>query len=213
MTERPVVIVGAGGHGRSVAEALVSAGRIVLGFVDPAVWGPVDGLDILGGDDWLDVGATYVLANGLGGAGATAAGGGRRRVQTHLEERGFAFARVIHPSAVISRHATIGSGAQIMAAAIIQPGAVVGHGAIVNSGAILEHGARIGDFAHCGPGSVLCGDVSLGCDGFVGAGAVIREGVILEEGVIIGAGAVVLAAGTGLGPLIGVPARRGRTAV
>jgi sugar O-acyltransferase (sialic acid O-acetyltransferase NeuD family) len=210
VTEKPIVIVGAGGHGRSVAEALTSAGRTVLGFVDPAVSGLIDGLAILGDDDWLDADDTYVLANGLGGAGSVAMTGVRRRVQTGLEARGFVFAQVVHPSAIISRHATVGLGAQILARTVVQPGAVIGRGAIINSGAIIEHGARIGDFAHCGPGSILCGDVCLGQNGHVGAGAVVREGVVLEDQIVVGAGAVVLSAGTGDGPLIGVPARRGR---
>ena len=59
----------------------------------------------------------------------------------------------------------IGLGAQILARTVVQPGAVIGRGAIINSGAIIEHGARIGDFAHCGPGSILCGDVCLGQNG------------------------------------------------
>lgn len=210
MTPMPIVIVGAGGHGRSVADALLLAGCQILGFVDPMVSGQVDGLPVLGADDWLDADAGYRLANGLGGTGTNGGARARRRLQTRLEALGFVFAQVIHPSAIISRQATISPGAQVLARAVVQPGAVLGAGAIVNTGAILEHGVQIGDFTHCATGSILCGDVRIGAEAHIGAGAVIRQGVALENGVVVGAGAVVLTAGTEPGALIGVPARRRR---
>ena len=210
MSERPVIVVGAGGHGQVVADALQASGRIVLGFVErTAVSGvTVAGLPVLGDDDWLKVGDGYELANGIGGMGEVPAGGRRRGVQEALEAAGFTFATVRHPTAVVSSLADIGPGAQLLARSVVQTGARIGAGAIVNTGAIVEHGCRIGAFTHCATGAILCGDVTVGNDAHIGAGSPIRQGVTLEDGVIVGAGAVVLAPGTGQGPLIGVPARR-----
>lgn len=210
MSDRPVIVVGAGGHGQVVAEALQAAGRLVLGFVDPALpaGAEVAGLPVLGDDGWLTPEGDYELANGLGGTGAPAGRGGRRALQGRLESAGFRFADVRHPGAVVSPHAEIGPGAQLLARSVVQTGARIGTGAIVNTGAIVEHGCRVGAFSHCATGSILCGNVTVGEDAHIGAGAVIRQGVALEDGVVVGAGAVVLGPGTGPGALVGVPARR-----
>ena len=210
MSERPVIVVGAGGHAQVVADALQASGRVVLGFVERTVVSraTVAGLPVLGDDDWLDVGGGYELANGIGGMGESSGGGRRRGVQETLEAAGFSFVSVRHPTAVVSSLADIGPGAQLLARSVVQPGARVGAGAIINTGAIVEHGCRVGAFTHCATGAILCGDVTVGSDAHVGAGAVIRQGVTLEDGVIVGAGAVVLDPGTGQGPLVGVPARR-----
>lgn len=210
MTARPVVVVGAGGHGQGVADALMAAGATVLGFVEPgAVSGTLAaGLPVLGDDDWLAVDGGYDLANGLGGAGEANGRGRRRAVQQRLEAAGFRFTGVRHPSALISPGATIEPGAQLLARCVVQTGARIGAGTIINTGAIIEHGCRIGMFSHCATGAILCGDVSVGADSHIGAGAVIRQGVVLEDGVLVGAGAVVLGSEPGDGPLLGVPARR-----
>lgn len=211
MSGRPVIVVGAGGHGAVVADALLAEGRTVLGFVAPGPEAPnsvLPGLGLLGGDDSLNPEAGYDLANGIGGTGAGVARDLRRRVQTRLEARGFHFTGVRHPSAIVSPHATVADGVQLLARSVVQTGARIETGAIINTGVIIEHGCRIGAFTHCASGAILCGDVEVGEDSHIGAGAVIRQGVRLEPGVVVGAGAVVLEAGEGEGMLIGVPARR-----
>ena len=210
MTERPVVVVGAGGHGQVVADALQASGASVLGFVDlrADAGAMVAGLPVLGDDDWLVADGSYDLANGLGGVGGTEERGRRRSLQQRLEAAGFSFTSVRHPSALVSSGALIEPAAQLLARCVIQTGARIGAGAIINTGAIVEHGCRIGAFSHCATGVILCGDVTIGSDSHIGAGAVIRQGVVLEDGVVVGAGAVVLGAESGTGPLLGVPARR-----
>lgn len=210
MSGRPVIVVGAGGHGAVVADALLAEGRTVLGFVDarPDSAIGLPGLDLLGSDDSLDLEAGYELANGIGGTGAGGEPDLRRRVQARLEARGFRFTGVRHPSAIASPHAAVADDAQLLARCVVQAGARIETGAIINTGVIIEHGCRIGAFTHCASGAILCGDVEVGEGSHIGAGAVIRQGVRLEPGVVVGAGAVVLEAGEGEGMLIGVPARR-----
>ncbi len=210
MSARPVVIVGAGGHGQVVADALRAGGQEVLGFVDATrtAGATVAGLRVLGDDAWLSVGAGYDLANGLGEIGAGPPRGRRRALQQRLEAAGFHFVEVRHPTAIVSPGADIGPGAQLMARCVVQTGASVGSGCLINTGAIVEHGVRLGAFSHCASGAILCGDVIVGEDAHIGAGAVIREGVCLERATVVGAGAVVLVFEEGEGPLVGVPARR-----
>ena len=210
MSGRPVIVVGAGGHGMVVADALLAEGRTVLGFADPnplaAIGLPC--LAVIGPDDSLDLKGGYDLVNGIGGTGAGSARDLRRRVQARLEARGFRFVGVRHPSAIVSSHAVVSDDVQLMAGAVVQAGSRTGTGVIINTAAIVEHGCRIGAFTHCSSGAILCGDVEVGEGSHIGAGAVIRQGVKLEAGVVVGAGAVVLDAGSGAGILIGVPAVR-----
>lgn len=207
----PVIVVGAGGHGIVVADALLAAGRRVIGFTDadPARHGRrVAGLPVLGGDDALAAyaNADVLLANGIGGVGRRGGDPLRRRVQERLSQAGWQFTSVRHPSAVVSALATIEPGVQLLAGAIVQPGARIGAGAIVNTAAVVEHDATVGPWTHVAPRALLCGDVYVGDASHVGAGAVVRQGLRIGACTTIGAGAVVVRDFLGDGVLVGVPA-------
>lgn len=213
MNTCPVIIIGAGGHGVVVADALLAAGHVVLGFTDPDVHkqGTVlCGLEILGADDVVLAPSdreTVLLVNGIGGTGG-AGRGLRRRVQEALEQQGWRFAGVRHPSAVVSPFARTASTAQILARAVVQPFAQLGEGCIVNTAAVVEHDVRIGAYSHIAPGAVICGSVTLGENVHVGAGAVVRQGTALGENVLVGAGAAVVDDAVAGACLLGVPARQ-----
>ena len=99
----------------------------------------------------------------------------------------------IHPSAVIDDSAKIGAQSVMIAAGvIINPLAEIGTGVICNTGSVIEHENIVSNFAHIGPGAVLCGNVKVGECTFVGANAVIRQGIKIGKNVMIGAGAVVV---------------------
>lgn len=211
MSAAPIIIVGAGGHGRVLADALLLGGRTVLGFVDADARlhdTTVMGLKVLGDDarliagDWPEA----ELVNGIGGSPG---GRVRRAAQDRLEAEGRRFTGVRHPSAVVSSFSVVDETAQVLARAVVQTGASVSAGCIVNTGAIIEHDCRLGAFTHCAPGSILCGAVRIGATCHIGAGAVVREGVSLGDGVVVGAGAVVVDDHAGPALLLGVPARRG----
>jgi UDP-perosamine 4-acetyltransferase len=210
MVRLPVIVIGAGGHARVVADALRAAGSEVLGHTDPApeLQGRlVLGLPVLGGDEallrWNR--SQVVLANGIGGVGSLVL---RIRVQQRVQSLGWTFVTVIHPAATLSPHATVGAGAQVLARAVLNPGADIGVGAIVNTAAVVEHDVVVGPFSHVAPGATLCGDVRIGAECHVGAGAVVLQGVTLGPRTIVGAGAVVIRDHEGGGTLVGVPARK-----
>lgn len=99
----------------------------------------------------------------------------------------------IHPSAVIDPSVTISpSGIMIAAGVCINPLANIRTGAICNTGSVIEHECEVGDFAHIGPGAILCGNVMVGEKSFVGAGAIIRQNLSIGKYAMIGAGAVVV---------------------
>ena len=117
----------------------------------------------------------------------------RQRIQFVFEQKKFLAINIVHPSAVVDPSATVApSGVMIAANATINPLAKIGTGAICNSGCIIEHECRVGDFAHIGPGAVLCGNVKIGETTFVGANSVVRQGISIGNNVMIGAGSVVV---------------------
>lgn len=207
-----VVIVGAGGHARVVADALLAAGMQVLGCTDADPrrhGGAVLGLPVLGDDSAL---ASYdrskvLLANGVGGVGDRTHVRARRNVQQRLIQGGWQFATIVHPRAIVSAHARLGAGVQVLAGAVVQVGASVGDGCIINTGAIVEHDVVLGDFTHVAPRGLVCGDVTIGPDCHIGAGAIVRQGLRLGADTLVGAGAVVVKDFAEACVLVGVPAR------
>lgn len=208
----PVIIIGAGGHGKVIAEALDVAGYAVLGFVDAdqRKWGTwINGLSVLGGDGALKqhVPDAVLLANGIGSTGSVEA---RRDTFERFRAKGYRFVTVAHPRAIISLHARVGEGVQVMAGAIIQPSAEIGANSIINTGAVVEHDCRIGEHCHLGPGCVLSGGVAVGAETHIGTGATVIQGVSIGRNVLVAAGSVVVESVVDGASVMGVPAREQR---
>ena len=173
-----IVIVGAGGHGKVVADIL---GERAVGFVDDnrALHGTtVLGLPVFASLDEIEHDGVIVAI----GDNAT-----RRRVG-----QAFSLSTAIHPTASIARSAKIGEGSMISAGAIVLPDAVIGRGVIVNTKASVDHDCVIGDFVHLAPSVTLGGSVRIGEETLVGPGATIISNVTIGARVVIGAGAVVV---------------------
>ena len=202
---------GAGGHARSLLEALRSTEAWdVMALVDddPARAGDaVLGVPVQAGPDALAALRARGVAHAFVAIGGVAERAGRRRAFARLRELGFALPPVVHASAVISPWATLGDGAQVLAGAIVNAAAALGEGAIVNTGAIVEHDCRVGASAHLGPRAVLGGHVAVGDGAHVGMGATVVEGRRIGAGAFVAAGAVVVADVPAGARVAGVPAR------
>lgn len=105
---------------------------------------------------------------------------------------GFSLPSLIHPSAIVSGHASIGQGAIIMPGTIINAGTRIGSNIIVNTAASIDHECSIGDGVHVGPGAHLSGLVTVGTATWIGIGSNVRESVHIGNNVLIGAGSLVL---------------------
>ena len=199
---RPVIVIGSGGHAKVVIAALQRSGTEILGITDKdrrRAGARVLGVPVLG-DDRVLAGYeadTVVLVNGVGCSGSSAL---RRRVFEDLREKGFHFAVVIHPAAIVAADSELGEGAQVMAGAVIQPGCRIGANAIVNTGAGIDHDCAIGDHAHIAPGAVLCGGVIVGEAAQVGAGATVIQNVEIGVGALVRAGSLVTRTPAGAPP-------------
>jgi UDP-perosamine 4-acetyltransferase len=189
----PIAILGGGGHARVVIEALRRAGESILGIIDPKpgiAESLPDGIRYLGGMlQELRPDQTNLAL----GVGSIDTGTAERRARLFGEAKaaGFAFRRVIHPSAILAADAVLGEGSQIMAGAILQPGVVLGANCIVNTGVRLDHDCRVGDHTHLAPGTVLSGDVQVGEGCHIGTGAIVIQGIRIGARAMIAAGAVI----------------------
>ncbi len=131
----------------------------------------------------------------------------RAHAARNFAAKGFAFATLVHPAAILGPRVTLGEGSVVMAAAVLETDVTVGAHALINVQASLAHECTLGACCSVGPGVHLGGRVRIGerCD--LGVGAVARPGVILGDGLVVGAGAVLVSDYTGAGTLAGVPAR------
>jgi UDP-perosamine 4-acetyltransferase len=205
MNDPGVIIAGAGGHARVVADALLTCGRRVIGFTDAdaSLHGKeVLGLPILGGDEILGrYGPSEVeLANGLGSVSDTRA---RAALFERMHARGYRFTGVRHPAAWVSQRAMLAGNVQVMAGAIVQVGAQLEENVLVNTAASIDHDCRIGAHSHIAPGATLCGAVEVGRGTHIGTGARILQGVRIGRACLVPAGAVVrrsVADGEKVGP-------------
>jgi sugar O-acyltransferase (sialic acid O-acetyltransferase NeuD family) len=184
-----ILIIGAGGHGKVVADILLSGGSQVLGFLDddPATWYTLRlGLPVLGPiDDYVRF-APDGLALGIGSNAA------RQQIIARMPEAESLWRNAIHQSAIISPSAQIGRAVVIAAGAIVNPDAVIGDYAIVNTGATVDHDCVIGDYAHIAPGAHLSGGVRVGRGALVGVGAAVAPGCSIGNRSVVGAGAAVV---------------------
>lgn len=188
---KPLIMIGAGGHASVLADILTRQGLTILALVAPdsSEKGALAKLPL-----WQDETLCMtippekcLLVNGIGSLPGC---GLRTRLFSRYREKGYRFASVISQDAVISRHARLGQGVQIMPGVIVQSGVQIGDNSIINTGAIVEHDCVMGSHTHLAPRAVLCGGVTLGERVHVGSGAVVVQGIQLGHEAVVGAGAV-----------------------
>lgn len=200
-----LVICGAGGHSKVVADLARRAGWTVTGFLDelhPERDGEeFFGARILSVTPTLASDSPLAIALGIGGCTARL---GRARV---FLEQGCSLPILIHPQATIADSVVIGPGTQIVAGAVINPDASLGMAVIVNTGATVDHDCVIEDGVHLAPGVHLAGNVTVGEGTLVGIGSVVRPGVRIGRRCVIGAGSVILRDIPDGSTAFGVPAR------
>lgn len=209
---RPIcVILGGGGHARVLIDSLQSSGDarpFAVLDCDESRWGEdLQGIPVIGNDGMLpDLISRGVdsFAVGLGSIGDSS-------IRQRLFHLGLSYdldpLTIIHPSAICSRWAEIGTGSQLLPGCIINAAARVGRNVIINSGAIVEHDCQIADHVHIATRACLGSTVKIGMGAHIGAGAVVRQLISIGEGAVIGAGSVVVKDVLPHTVMVGVPAR------
>ncbi len=194
-----LIIIGASGHGRVVAEIAKKNGYEEIVFLDAnETIKSCSGYPVVGSD---------TMAAELEGDLFIAIGNGesRKRLMRNNENRFFPV--LIHPSAVIADDVQIGGGTVVMAGAVVNTGTKIGRGCIVNTSSSIDHDCVLGDYVHVSIGAHLCGTVTVKEETWIGAGAIVSNNLDLCRNCTIGAGTVVVRNIETPGTYIGVPAR------
>ena len=205
--KKPLILLGGGGHCKSVIDVAESAGYTILGILDkPEEIGKhVFGYEVIGTDDdmakYADK-AVFVVT-----VGQIKSPDLRIKLHKMLAEANCELATIIASTAYVSKYATIGEGTVVMHNAFINAGANVGKGCIINTSSIIEHEAIVSDYCHISTGSTVNGAAKVGEQSFVGSQSVVNQCVAIGERVVIGAGSAVISDLPDGSVVVGVPAK------
>ena len=199
-----LVVLGFGGHARSVADVALRAGIERIVFVDESAKLCESFAGFAAHPDWPEALPGWCAFPASGHAGR------RKDLISAAEAHGFEICSLLSPSAYIGLETSIDKGALVAHGAHIGPATTIGVGAIVNTAAVVDHETLIGDYAHIAVNATLAGRCVIGRGVMIGAGATIIDNIRICEGVIVGAGAVVVREITEPGTYVGSPARRVR---
>lgn len=207
--DKPVIVLGAGGHAKVVLDILISQSAKIIGIVDSdfnKIGTKILGISVIGDDSIVEQYPTQsiYLVNGLGSIGSTKA---REALFIKFKKCGYDFATIIHKSAVIASDVELKEGTQVFAGAVIQTGTIIGHNSIINTKTSIDHDCHIEPHVHISPGVTICGNVIIGERTHIGAGTTIIQGIKIGTNAIIGAGSVVLRDQAENTMAFGVPAK------
>jgi len=200
-----LIIIGAGGHGRVVADIAIKMNKWTkIAFIDDdeTIVKPL-GMKVLGKiadiDKYIDDHDIFVA---IGNNTI------REKIQTKLEMKRAVIPVLTHPSAIIGTEVKIENGTAIMAGAIINCYTKIGKGCIINTGSTIDHDNIIEDYVHISPGAHIAGTVNIGKRSWLGIGSIVINNINICGNCIIGAGAVVIKNVNEIGTYVGVPTRK-----
>jgi len=189
--KKPLILIGGGGHCKSVIDAAESAGYPILGVLDQPekVGQDILNYKYIGTDDdipnYVDK-AEFVIT-----VGQIKSSSIRHKIAERVAKAGGNLATVVASDAYVSKYATIGEGTVVLHKAFVNAGARVGKNCIINTMVNIEHDAQIGDFCHISTGTMVNGETKIGHDTFVGSGSTLYNCIEIADNSIIPAGSVV----------------------
>lgn len=196
-----LVIIGAGGHGKVVADIAAKNGIKNICFLDDLVVGKCLGFPIIGVCDdaskYQDEDTAFVIAIG-----------DNHTRKAFAEKHSLRYVSLVHPSAQIGLNVKIGVGTVVMACAVVNSCSDIGEHCIINSGAVIEHEDVIENYVHVSPKASLGGNVHIGESTHIGIGTTVINNIDICGGCIIGAGAVVVRNIKESSVYIGIPAKK-----
>ena len=189
--KKNLILLGGGGHCKSVIEVAESAGYKILGVLDKPeeVGKQVLDYKVIGTDDdipqYIEK-AEFVITVGFIKNPAI-----RIKLYNKVKEVGGKLATIIASSAHVSKYAMLSEGTVIMHQAVVNAGANIGVNSIINTFANIEHDAQIGDQCHISTGTMVNGDCKVGDRCFIGSQSVLANGIEIGDDIIVGAGSFV----------------------
>lgn len=202
---KKVVIIGAGGHAKVIADIIEKSGDEVVGFLDD---NKENGATVIKNYKVIgDLNNRFAMAVTKKDVEFIIAIGDNKKREEISHSPNLKFYTAIHPSAQIGLDVEIQEGTVVMANVCINSSARIGKHCIINTGAIIEHDNIIEDFVHISPNATLGGTVKIGESTHVGIGSIVKNNITICKNCTIGAGAVVVKNIIEEGTYVGVPAR------
>jgi len=188
---KPLILVGGGGHCKSVIDVAESAGYAILGILDrpEEVGKRVLSYEVIGTDD--DMSKYADKAEFIVTVGQIKSADLRIKLHQMIADAGCRLATIIAPTAQVSKHATIGEGSVIMHQAVVNANAQIGRGCIINTFANIEHDVSIMDYCHISTGVMVNGECKVGERCFIGSQSVLANCITIGDDIIVGAGSCV----------------------
>lgn len=191
MEQRNLILVGGGGHCKSVIDVAESAGYNILGILDmpKEVGRQVFDYKVIGTDNDIPQyvnKAEFIITVGFIKNPAI-----RIKIYNRIKEAGGKLATLVASTARVSKYSTLGEGTVIMHQAFINAGAKIGANCIINTFCNIEHDAVVGDQCHISTGTMVNGDCKIGERVFVGSQSVLANGVSIADDIIVGAASFV----------------------
>lgn len=202
---KELLIIGANGHGKVVADIAVKLGRYekIFFFDDNEEIKDVLGIPCKGKVSLIEQEDKQCHAFVAIGNSRI-----RERILEQVQNLGFEVPVLIHPNAVIAADVHFGCGSVVMAGAVVNSGTCIGKGVIVNTACSVDHDCIIENYSHVAVGAHLAGAVHVGKHTWIGAGAVVSNNISICDNIMIGAGAAVVKKIVEPGTYVGVPAKK-----
>lgn len=188
---RPLVLVGGGGHCKSVIEATESVGMQILGVLGlpEEVGKELLCTKVIGTDDDIPIyvdKAEFIIAVGFIKNPSI-----RIKLYNKIKEAGGRLATVIASTAYVSKYAKLGEGTVVLHRSFVNAGAKVGNNVILNTATNIEHDAVIGDHCHISTGTIVNGECKVGERCFIGSQSVLANSISVGDDIIVSAGSFV----------------------
>lgn len=185
-----VFLFGYSGHAYVVIESILELGLEIRGYFDlcEAQRNPYS-LQYLGSENQSDI---KKIINDDFVFPCVGDNGIRQNLINLFDRLGLNQFAVKDPSALVSRTAIIGNSTYVGKGVVVNALVEVGKGVVLNTGSVIEHECKIEPYAHIAPGSILCGNVTVGSLSFIGANSVVRQNTKIADNIVVGAGSVVV---------------------
>lgn len=190
--KRPLILIGGGGHCKSVIEVAESAGYEIKGILDiPDEVGKdvLPGHKVIGTDDEIPQyveECDFIITVGFIKNPAL-----RIKLYNKVKAAGGRLATIIASTAHVSKYAELGEGTVIMHQAFVNAGAKIGDNCIINTFVNIEHDAEVGNQCHISTGTMVNGECKIGENCFIGSQSVCANCIEIASDIIVGAGSVV----------------------
>ena len=206
---KKIIIIGAGGHSKVIADIIEKSKDIVLGFLDD---NKEKDVIIIKEKQYKVIGkieeCVKIQEENKDIQFVIGIGDNKTRKNIANRYNNLKYYTAIHPSSQIALDVEIGQGTVIMANTCLNTSAKIGKHCIINTASVIEHDNEINDYVHISPNATLCGTVKIGELTHIGAGATIKNNISICNNCIIGVGAVVVKNIEVCGTYIGTPAKK-----